>query len=182
MLGSLVRLAPLLAASSLLVACSDAGTEAASEAPGSFRAVVELEDFRAVPASEDPFLTNPELAPICAGPGFFVEEQWLEIDTGLCNWVSLAAPARLAVEAGQTLRVGVSHFDLEAPSPAEGEAQLLLGGCQAWSKTVPIPSPAAVYMETFVSACSISEGDRVYFHLHNHGQNNWQLKEVALQR
>jgi hypothetical protein len=78
--------------------------------------------------------------------------------------------------------VGVSHFDLDAPSPAEGEARLLFGACPAWSKTVQIPSPAAVYTETFDSPCAIDEGDSVYFHLHNHGQNNWQLKEVAVER
>jgi hypothetical protein len=148
----------------------------------SFRAVVELDDWEPVESEEDPFRAESGAATSCAGPGFVVEEQWLEIDTGLCNWITLTAPARLDVQAGQRVRVGLSHFDLDAPSPSEGLARLRLGDCDAWSRTVPIPSPAHVYSDVFESPCSVTQGESVHFHLHNHGQNNWQLKEAAVER
>jgi hypothetical protein len=175
----LARLARLLACG-LAAACAD---EPATSAAGrSFRAFVELEDWKRVASDQDPFQAEPGVATSCTGPGFVAEEQWLEIDTGLCNWVTLTAAARLPVKAGQRVRVGLSHFDLDAPSPSEGLARLRLGDCDAWSRTVPIPSPAAVYSDEFESPCSIAQGKNVYFHLHNHGQNIWQLKEAAVER
>jgi hypothetical protein len=175
----LARLARLTACG-LLVAC--AGEPATGESSRSFRAIVELDDWRGVASDRDPFETDPPVATACTGPGFVVEQQWLEIDTGLCSWVTLSAAARFPIEAGQRLRVSVSHFDLDAPSAAEGVARLWLGACEAWSRTVLIPAPAAVYSDVFESPCSIAQGESVYFHLHNHGQNNWQLKEAAVER
>lgn len=140
---------------------------------------MELADFREVPRDEDPFVTELGAAPACDGPAFALEDQWLEIDTGLCNWVTLVAPARSAVAKGREVRLTVSHYDLEAPEPAQAQLLLSFDLCKAWSKQVPIPSAAAVYTESFESPCAIAAGADVYFHLHNHGQNNWQLQELA---
>jgi hypothetical protein len=149
--------------------------------PPSIETLVELGDWREVPRERDPFVTELDAAPACDGPAFTLEEQWLEIDTGLCNWVTLVAPARVVVEIGEQLRFAVSHFDLEAPEPAEAELRLSLALCDTWSKHVPIPSAAAVYSEPFESPCAITVGADVYVHLHNHGQNNWQLQELSVQ-
>ena len=173
-------LAPWLGAVACLSGCASEPVH--GESTGSFEPLVLLSDWAPVARGDDPFITQPDAAPACIGPGFVVEQQWLEIDTALCNWVTLAAPARFSIDAGEQLRIIVSHFDLNAPSAAEGEARLTLGDCDAWSKVVAIPSAAAVYTETFASACSIAEGDVVYFHLHNHGQNNWQLQELSAER
>jgi hypothetical protein len=143
--------------------------------------LVELADFRELPREADPFVTELDAAPACDSPAFALEAQWLEIDTGLCNWVTLVAAARTAVERGEEVRLTVSHYDLEAPEPAQAELLLSLDLCDAWSKQVPIPSLAAVYTESFASPCAIAAGADVYFHLHNHGQNNWQLQELSAQ-
>lgn len=166
-----------LAALRLLAGCASEPTE--NEPPLDFHSLVALDEWTAVARDEDPFVTDLDAAPECVGDGFRLEPQWLEIDTAECNWVTLEAVARVAVERGQALRVTVSHFDLNAPAASEGVAELTLGGCDAWSKRVAIPSPAAVYTETFASPCEVAARSRVYFHLHNHGQNTWQLQDVS---
>lgn len=170
----------VVAAASLLSAC--VSEEGADEPEPTFQALVAPGEWSAVPRDADPFITDLDAAPECAGPGFRVEEQWVELDTAECNWVTLAAPARFAVERGEQLRVSVSHFDLNAPAAAEGVAELTFGECAAWSKLVAIPSAAAVYTETFASPCELAVRGRVYFHLHNHGQNTWQLQDVSVLR
>jgi hypothetical protein len=55
----------------------------------------------------------------------------------------------------------------------------MLGECEAWSKLIPIPSPAAVYEEQFASPCALAANGRVLFHLDNHGQNTYQLQELS---
>ena len=42
------------------------------------------------------------------------------------------------------VRVKLSHYDLNAPAPAEANASFSFGSCVAWSKSIAIPSPAAV--------------------------------------
>jgi hypothetical protein len=116
------------------------------------------------------------------GSRFFSEGDWIEIDTTVCSWVTMKAPALLPVEVGQELRIVVSHFDLAALAPARAELRLLLGDCDAWQKSVAIPRMAAVYEERLASPCALSAGSAVQFHLHNHGQNNYQLQELAILR
>jgi hypothetical protein len=168
-----------LALAGLLLA-NGCGSDPTVSDAAAFKELVELPDWRELPRDEDPFVTDLDAAPACVGPSFNLEAQWLEIDTGVCNWVTLIASARAAVESGRQLRITVSHFDLEAPEPAEASLSLTLEHCDAWEKTVPIPSPAAVYTEAFSSPCAIAAGGNVYFHLHNHGQNNWQLQELSV--
>jgi hypothetical protein len=172
--------AKFLAALGLLVGCS-ANEPAPSVPPPTFQALVPLEGWRSVARDADPFIDDPSTAPACVGPGFRLEpvDDWLEIDTGLCNWVTLAGDAAAAVSEGQLLKLTVSHYNLEAGAPAEAHLSLTLDDCEAWSKRIPIPNPAAVYEEQFASPCAVAANGRVLFHLDNHGQNTYQLQELS---
>jgi hypothetical protein len=161
-------------------ACSD--VNAPSEPQPSHQPLVTLDSWSGVARDQDVFITDPDVVPSCVGAGFFVEDIWLEVDTTVCSWITLEGAARFAVEEGQELRLVVSHFDLVALEPAQGELRLRLGDCDAWQKTVDIPRRAAVYSEPFASPCSLEAGGAVQFHLHNHGQNNWQLQELSILR
>jgi hypothetical protein len=161
-------------------ACSEPATP--SEPQPSHQLLVTIDEWSGVAREQDEFITDPDIVPSCLGAGFFVEDSWLEIDTTVCSWVTIEGAARFAVEEGQELRLVVSHFDLVALEPSQGELRLRLGGCDAWQKSVGIPQPAAVYTEPFASPCSLEAGGAVRFHLHNHGQNNWQLQELTVLR
>ena len=175
-------LASLALAGALPLACKgDAPSEPAAQG---LQPLVAYDAWSAVPRDADPFVTDPSAVPDCLGPGFYAEPDlgWLEIDTAECSWVTLQASAAAAVKAGSRLRLVVSHYDLNAPEPARAELKLAFGACQAWSKTVDIPGPAAVYEEELDSACDSELGGPVLFHLDNHGQNTWQLQELAVSR
>lgn len=168
----------------LALGCGDHDAPKGPDQTRNVAALVELSDWSSVPRSDDPFAVDQAAPPACSGADFRVEDSqsWLEIDTGRCSWVTLSAPARLSVSVGQELQLELSHYDLEAPEPAHTELELTLEGCQAFSKTIPIPSEANVYMEHFSSPCALAAGELVLFHLHNHGQNTYQLRGLSVLR
>jgi hypothetical protein len=165
-------------------ACGDHDAPKADPEESSWLTLVELEDWTALERADDPFDVDGQAAPACRGGGFRVEDEqsWLEIDTGQCSWVTVSAPARYAVSKGQPLQLELSHYDLGAAEPARAELGLTLEGCEAFSKTIPIPSEANVYMEHFSSPCALASGGAVLFHLHNHGQNTYQLRSLSVLR
>ncbi len=179
--------APHRAASSLLAAlgvlggCSNRGGPASTTPERTYQTLVAIDQWSGVDRADDPFVEDPVTAPACVGPGFYVEDQfhWLEIDTGVCNWVTLSGSARSAVSKGQMLQLTVSHYDLDAAAPTAASLRLTLDGCDAWSKPIRIPNPAAVYKEQFASPCALAENGNVLFHLNNHGQNTYQLQDFS---
>ncbi len=182
----------LLAGASSLGGCKDEPTSepnvptepaGGAGAPSAYT-IVPYDAWTAVERDADPFVTDASVVPTCSGPGFYPEPDlsWLEIDTGECSWVTIEAAAAVPVEKQDSLRLVVSHYDLTAPQPARAELDLRFGDCKVWSKTVEIPGAAAVYTEEVKSPCSSAEGDSVFFHLHNHGQNTWQLQELSVLR
>jgi hypothetical protein len=174
-----------LACVAALSGCSnDAEPPSPSKTEAAFQTLVPLEGWSSVARADDPFVTDPEAAPACVGPGFRLETdtQWLELDTGLCNWVTLASSALFDVSAGQQLRLDFSHYNLEAAAPATAELKVSFPHCEVWTKQLPIPGEAAVYQEQFTSPCALKAGQSVLFHLHNHGQNTYQLKDLAVLR
>lgn len=164
--------------------CASEG-EPASNADAPHEApLVALEAWSAVPRGDDPFVVDPAAAAPCSTPSYRVEAEqgWLELDTTYCSWVTVTNRALVSVEQGERLRLKVSHYDLDAPEAAEAELRLRFGACEVWSKTFPIPSAADVSEEELASPCALHATDTVLFHLHNHGQNTYQLQSVTVLR
>lgn len=178
-------LALLGAALALGCADSDAPTPSASNAGElSYEPLVALGDFRRVARQDDPFIDAAGAVPDCAAEGFRFEadQAWLEIDTGICGWVTVTTNALHAVVVEQRLKLRVSHFDLDAAPPAEAELGLKLGACDAWSRSLPIPSAARVDEEELASPCALPQGSPIFFHVQNHGQNTYQLQALEVLR
>jgi hypothetical protein len=172
-----------LGVTSALVGCSNHSDPAPTTTPpatASYQPLVSLNDWSSVSRDDDPFVTDAAPPP-CVGPGFVVERDssWLEVDTGLCSWVTLRASAQSGVTSGQPLQLTVSHYDLNAGAPAEADLALRFEDCDVWSTTIPIPSAANVDKEQFASPCALNEGGTVLFHLNNHGQNTYQLQDLS---
>jgi hypothetical protein len=119
--------------------------------------------------------------------GFFPELGALEIDTGQCNFVTVEQPLPLALAARSELEVELVHFDLVAAAPATARAAVAFVGANhvtgteprsSWEKPVPIPAPANRIVERFSNDEELSVGDRILFHLQNHGQNTWMLVRI----
>ncbi len=170
-------------ASLLMLGCGDHDALPTPEAEKSFQPLVTLEDWGPLARELDPF-ADADTPEACESEGVRVEEEqsWLELDTTACGFITLAAGAGYGVEEGQELALSVSHFDLDAAEPSTAELRLRFEECDVWEKSIPIPSDARVYEERFSSPCAIAQGGRVLFHLHNHGQNTYQLRDISVLR
>lgn len=123
----------------LLAGCSNGSAAASNAAEPAYQTLVLLEGWSSLERAADPFVVSAGAAPACVGPSFRLEgeAQWLEIDTGLCNWVTLAGSARAAVSEEQMVQLSFSHYDLDATAPAEAELKLAFGDCEALEEACP---------------------------------------------
>jgi hypothetical protein len=171
----------MLLSAALALGCSEA---AAPSAAPQYEALVELDAWHRVMRKDDPFVAASDAADDFVLSGFRLEpdQHWLEVDTGACNWVTLSANARYPVEVGQMLRLRVSHYDLDAAAPTTAQLRVGFGDCDVWSKSIPIPSSANVEQEELASPCALSRGAAALFHVHNHGQNTYQLQALEILR
>jgi hypothetical protein len=168
----------------LLFGCADHDQPSPSETEGSFESLVELEAWSAVARADDPFVDVDAPPDACVSPGVRVEDaqHWLELDTGQCGFITVSAEARFAITRGTRLRLALSHFDLDAAEPASAELRLSFDGCPVWESSIAIPQPASVYELEFDSGCAVAQGGQVLFHLRNHGQNTYQLRDISALR
>jgi hypothetical protein len=173
-----------LCAAALLFGCADHDQPPVRETEESFQPLVELEDWTAVERDDDPFVDEDAPPDACVSSGVRIEDEqnWLELDTTQCGFITVAADARFAVAEGQKLKLEVSHFDLDAAEPATAELRLRFDDCEAWENSIAIPSPANVYEIELESPCQVAQGGQVLFHLHNHGQNTYQVRAISVLR
>lgn len=133
---------------------------------------------------DDPFaaLRAPDAQ---CGAGALTEELGgVEVDTSVCNHLSVAQPLLVDVAQGDTLRVVGWHSTLIYPGrdPVEGHITLAVGDQVVWQEVAPIPGPAAAYDATFESPVSAPAGSPVVFHVRNHGNNTWNLLTFTVKK
>jgi hypothetical protein len=164
----------------------DAGVEDASadepdRAELPFVPLIDQTEWRNYAPELDPLPSHQPDPIMCNIAGWFVERGSLEVSTGNCNYVLVEHPAQLSVPKGGSVKLELVHFDLEAPEPAMAHVALFFGDDLQWELTVPIPSLAYVYKETFQATRALKPGEPIRFHLHNHGQNTWLLDSLYAQ-
>lgn len=168
----------ILAFAGLALACEaselDEGGASTLE-PG---AVVDVEAWSVSGAAEDPFAEHRPAEIACPAIAWGVETSSLEVNTGACNYLSIEQPLLRDVPAGATIVVNLWHQPLHAEQNALGHVALVVGEELVWERSVAIPGPAAVWRDEVPAPRDLGAGERVVFHIHNHGANNWNLGEV----
>lgn len=118
----------------------------------------------------------------CDDSGYFVDPfaQSLEIQTELCNYLTVHQPSREPLNPGDIVSIQAFHDMLTAPMPSEGYLGLAIGGELEWEFHVPIPADASVIEEEFTIDRALPAGTELQFHVHNHGPNSWELFNVMV--
>jgi hypothetical protein len=168
-----------------IVGCTDRPERAASPpydaGPRSIpeRALVRANAWQSLDAEHDPFADHRPEHVECGIGGYYAEYGMLEIDTAFCNYLAIEQPSLLDLKVGDELVIEVLHYDLIAPEPAEAHIALSFDGELQWETEVVIPQPAGVLSVTAAATRALAVGDSVQLHLHNHGQNTWQLTKLS---
>lgn len=146
-----------------------------------FDPVLTTSSWRALNVVEDPFGAHrppPEEQHCPSEQSYRIEAPDIEIDTGVCNYVTLVQPARFDLHAGDTIRLVVWHYALTATQPAQAHVAIQLAAQLIWERFVAIPSSADLYEAEVRLLEPVARGAPVYFHLHNHGVNQWRLQPI----
>jgi len=143
------------------------------------KALVMPNSWVAVAPGDDPFADTTHRIN-CPEAAYGEPNGYFEVETDKCNYLTVRQAALLPVTANQTIKIVLWHLPLGNTGVAEAKVGIRLGTKTIWEETITLPSPAKVYQESVVLNETVSEGDPVYFHVRNHGNNSWRLLSIEL--
>lgn len=193
-LGRLIRarmrptrpaLAPSMVAAALFgLGCgADAGLAPGPDGGGAGpRGLLDHAAWGPAPAEADAFPEHRPDPVVCDEASLFENLGVLEVETDLCNYVSLVQPIARRLDPGDRIRFAFWHLQLFAAEPAEAHLALLIGGELITEYRVPIPSGAYIETRELIVPRALAAGASAQLHLHNHGQNHWRIGPVELVR
>jgi hypothetical protein len=177
------------AVANILVACTDPGAAEMSGETGvdegpQWLPLVSAHLWSEAGADDDPFgypeATSAECTAEGHGPEEIGGELGYEIDTGVCNALTVVQTALVEAPADSELRIRVWHETLEAPEPATGVVAVAVAGQVVLEHEVGIPAEAGLIDQTATLPIDTELDTLVAFHVHNHGRNTWALLEVSV--
>jgi hypothetical protein len=118
----------------------------------------------------------------CPDTTWYNEDGALEVETGYCNYLSLAQPSLEALANGDELHLVLWHGDLAFRRPARAHVAITVDGNVIWEERVEIPTDANIFDKRIPVDFDAPAGSKVEFHLHNHGYNTWTLLQLGVER
>ena len=154
----------------LAVGCapSEKGADTAAQPTSE---IMDVARWTPIEAADDPWPG----AEGCSAAATRIEEDVLELDTGICGHISVEQPILSAVEAGEPLALLAWHAALTAAAPAEGWMVLTLDGQTLWELRRPIPSGPFVEAREDILGVDAAPGALLRLHVENHGANSWRF-------
>ncbi len=116
----------------------------------------------------------------CDDDGYYVEPLSLafEVNTGLCDYLTVSQLTPVALFAGDRVELIGSHDTLVASAPSQGYMGFAIDGEILWEFSVPIPRDPEIFTEEVVLTRDFPAGAEMQLHVHNHGDNTWELQSV----
>ena len=111
----------------------------------------------------------------CDISAFSLEIDQLEIQTDLCNYAAIEFETQKDILAGTTIEALVLHTGLWALEEAEAHFAFYINDDLLWEEYSPIPADTEFFFMEKMIQTDIPMGATIYFHLHNHGANDWKL-------
>jgi len=161
--------------SSVLLTISVVGCTAVVE-----QELIDNEMWEFVRAEDDPFEDFRESDSTCNPLGVMVEAGVLEVQTDVCDFVTVTQAAKVKARKGHLLDILAYHSALFSDPESTGYIAIQIGGSIVWEQSVSIPGDADVYANTMAVFPDINVGTPIYFHVHNHGANSWKLAHIRL--
>jgi hypothetical protein len=168
-----------------MAACSHSGNDEPVQRPYRDRtSLVEPRRFELMDAAGDPFDDRPSDPDDCADSARLAEDLGgvtvFSIQTEACPYATVAQPSLTNVYEGEFLRARVWHFALLAPEPAEAHLVVgLEGGEWGLEERISLPADAVMLSKIWRATRDYPAGTPVFFHVHNHGNNEYLLAELS---
>lgn len=154
--------------------------------------IADPERFALTAEAEDPFRPVAPLdaagssttargrcGPLDVKPELIGDQRSFSITTLFCSWGTAETRALAPVAEGDPLTVRVWHFSQIKLEAAEAHLLLAKDDRVFWRATVPLPSEGRLLSDELPAPFAIAAGDRLLWHVENHGQNSWNF--IALE-
>ena len=142
--------------------------------------LIDPNAWQSIAVGSGPFAELASDESQCDPRGIKFEEGVLEIDTGLCSFYTGEQPLATSIREGDTVSFLIYHGALASTEPALGYVALQIGETIIFEREVPIPFSSQIYADTITTSFEVPSGTPVYFHVHNHGANNWRMAHIRL--
>ena len=149
---------------------------------GQSSSLVEVDSWGMQSAGSDNLAGHRPAGVDCPDNSWYNEDGALEVETGYCNYLSLAQPSKAAINTGDSVHLVLWHGDLAFEEPATAHVAVSIAGEVIWQEEVEIPAEAEIYDLRIPVNFDAPEGSEVEYHLHNHGYNSWTLLELEVER
>ncbi len=162
-------------------ACGGERSAPVPSVPASPASLIDHQAWRVTDDNSDPLASHRPRVVSCGdltswGP----EESYVEVDTGRCNYLMIEQPALASGAIGDHVKGSITHFDLTAPEPAMAHLAVLIHDRVIFERVIAVPGPADVFSFDEILTAPFENGEPVYLHVHNHGQNNWRFYDLTL--
>ncbi|MCG8555998.1 MAG: hypothetical protein MJD61_12035 [Proteobacteria bacterium] len=180
-----------------LPAGADAGRDAlvtdaaAPDAPGADggagplrqrRMLVSHRLWRPASSAEDPSSHRPSSIACdrrSYGREILAGEEAFFVKTDKCNYMAARQSTIVDIRKGDRIKLRLWHFRLTAPPGARVHSALWIGDHVVLDKHLPIPRKSGLISKTWIAPQDIAAGAQVLFHIHNHGDNEYDLVELS---
>jgi len=174
----------IFATAALLASCDASAPMDTTDDDAGPRPLVSAYSWTQSAPEDDPFADMRPEGVVCNEEGLIIEPATegdaLEIDTAVCDYVTLEQGALNEAKAGEELEIHIWHSELDADQPATGYVGLAIGDEIVWEREVPIPSEAGPIDDTITLDQPIAFGEPLRVHVHNHGDNAWTLLRIEI--
>ncbi len=143
--------------------------------------LIDANDWVMQSAADDRLSAHRPAEVNCPDNSWYNEDGALEVQTGYCNYLTLAQPAKIALAKGDSLHLVLWHGNLAFAQPAQAHAAITVDGHTVWEENVKIPTDANIYDVRVPIDFDAPVGSKVEYHLHNHGYNTWTLLQLEVE-
>ena len=133
-------------------------------------------------AAEDSLAAHRPEDANCPDNSWYNEDGALEVETGYCNYLSLAQGSLADIAAGDRVHLVLWHGNLAFEEPALAHVAVSIAGETIWESEVEIPAGADIFDKRITVPFDAPTGSKVEYHLHNHGFNTWTLLQLEVER
>jgi len=158
----------------------DGGPDAADANETSLTPLVNMYAFESVALNSDPWGPATDPAVLCTPDDWKSETtpdgDWFDVNTAFCNYMTVTQTLLAPISTGESMLIQVYFSSIEegegpyTVAAAIGEPPVVI-----WETTVEVPAEDTVLSGTWVATRDVAMGEPAYYHVSNHGINNWSL-------
>ena len=165
------------------IGCADSGGDRCRAVPEGDRFELVAHTLWQLTGAEEPWRALRPVGLDCPADAAKVEDfggrlTW-GVDTARCGHATSVQPLLQDACAGEKLFVWFWRDALTGPEGAASTVAVQIGDELIYEMETPIPAPPALIAVTAEIAEDHRTGEPIYFHVHNHGANSYQLLELS---